>query len=208
MSVAMFVALAACNTRDGKTDEAAISGDSGAAGAVNTLPAESAGVATPPRSGLSVAPSPLDVNPSVPARSPGGGGLMPDTAPDTVRGQIVVVGAEPMVRVTLRGDPRGTVTLVGAPALATLSGLEVWASGRRRDAVLDVQEFVVRAAEGHPAIDGVLTERGGKLTIVETDGASTPIPSPSAAMQSLVGTRIWVTLVNGEVRSFGAIGGR
>jgi hypothetical protein len=203
MSVAVLVALAACTSRDGKTDEAAIA-DSTAGAPVNPTPAESASVAKPPPSGVNVAPSPLDVNPSVPRRPPGGG-MMPGAAPDTVRGVIVIVGAEPMVRVTVRGDPRAAVTLVGAPALATLAGLEVWASGRRRGAVLDVQDFVVRAADGHAAIDGVLADRDGKHSVVGGDGQVTPIPRAPAAMQPLIGKRIWVTLVNGEVRSFGLI---
>ena len=130
---------------------------------------------------------------------------MPDASPDTARGVIALVGAEPMVRVTLRGDPRGTLTLAGAPSLSTLSGLELWVVGRQRDGVFEVKEFAVRAADGVPAIDGVLTERAGALSLVLPNGRSTAIAGAPAAIRPFIGKRIWVTLSNGEVQTFGVI---
>ena len=131
---------------------------------------------------------------------------MPDASPDTARGLIALVGAEPTVRVTLRGDPRGTITLAGAPSLSTLSGLELWVAGRQSDGVFEVKEFAVRAADGVPAIDGILTERAGALSLVLPNGRTTAIASAPPAIRSFIGKRVWVTLVNGEVVTFGVIG--
>ena len=133
---------------------------------------------------------------------------MPDAPLDTARGVIALVGADPMVRVTLRGDPRGTLTLAGAPSLSTLSGLELWVAGRQRDGVYEVKEFAVRAADGVPAIDGVLTERAGRLSLVLANGQTSALANAPAAIRAFIGKRVWVTLANGEVQTFGVIGGR
>lgn len=132
--------------------------------------------------------------------------MLPDASLDTARGVIALVGADPMIRVTLRGDPRGTLTLIGAPSLSTLSGLELWVAGRQRDGVYEVKEFAVRAADGVPAIDGVLTERAGALSLVLANGDTAAITSAPAAIRPFIGKRIWVTLSNGEVQTFGVIG--
>jgi len=69
--LATAIALGACNTRDGETDEAAIAADSAAASAEITAPSDS-GRAADGGARLQTPPRPLDVNPSIP-REPGPG---------------------------------------------------------------------------------------------------------------------------------------
>lgn len=201
--------LAGCSARDAETDEAAIASDSAAAAASIIAPPPDSATAPPVGpSGMTPPRAPSDMNPSVPRRETSGRGTMPDASLDTARGVIALVGADPMIRVTLRGDPRGTLTLAGAPSLSTLSGLELWVAGRQSDGVYEVKEFAVRAADGVPAIDGILTERAGALSLVRANGQTTSIAGAPAAIRPFIGKRVWVTIVDGEVQTFGVIGER
>jgi hypothetical protein len=201
-SLATLIALASCNSRDAETGEPAIVGDSAADPAPVTVPPDSSPRAAG-RSGLAIPPGPLDVNPSVP-RPGRGAGMTSSATRDTLRGVVAVIGADPTPRITLRVDRQGAVMLRGAPALATLSGLEVRVAGTRTDNGFDVGEFVVRAADGVPALDGVLTDRAGQLSLVH-DGATTTISGASSAIRALIGKRIWATMANGEILTFGVI---
>ncbi len=203
ISLAVAVLLAACNTRDAETDEPAIAADSAAASAPISAPISAPRDTGGTTGGLKTVPGPLDVRPSVPRTGPEAG-IMPGPAPDTLRGVIVLLGSDPMPRVALRADPGGPVTLRGAPALATLTGLEVWVAGARRDNGMDVTDFAVRAADGVPAIDGVLEERDGGFSLVR-NGRTTAIGRAPAAIRPLIGKRVWVTMANGDVHTFGLI---
>jgi hypothetical protein len=206
-SIAIALALSACSARDAETDEAAIASDSAAATAsIAVSPPDSAGPAPVAGRGLKSPVVPADKTPSVPRPTLPGEGVMADAPLDTARGVVAVVGADPMTRVTLRGDPRGTLTLAGPSSLSTLSGLELWVAGRQRDGVYEVKEFAVRAADGVPAIDGILTERAGALSLVRADGRLTAIASAPAAIRAFIGKRVWVTLLGGEVTTFGVVG--
>jgi len=202
-SLATLIALASCNSREAENGEPAIVADSAAAPGPVTAPPDSSRPAAG-RSGLGISPGPLDVNPSVPRRAGRGAGAMPSPTRDTLRGIIAVTGADPTARIALRVDRQGAVMLRGAPALATLSGLEVRVAGTRTDDGFDVGEFVVRAADGVPALDGMLTDRAGQLSLVH-DGAATTIRGASSAIRALIGKRIWATIANGEIVTFGVI---
>jgi hypothetical protein len=206
ISIGLMLALSACSGRDAETDEAAIASDSAAAAAPIVAPPPDS-MPSPPAARSPVRPpsAPADKNPSVPRRTPGAG-LLVDAPLDTARGVIALVGAEPNVSVQLRGDAGGPVTLVGAPTLASLSGLELWVAGRRSGGVYEVRDFVVRAADGVPALDGILTERAGGLALALTNGDTTPISGAPEAIRPFIGKRVWVTLANGEVQTFGVVG--
>lgn len=92
--------------------------------------------------------------------------------------------------------------------IGKLSGTEVWASGTRdASGSLAATEFVVRAVDGVPAIDGTLVARdGGKLAIVTRDHTEHPITNPPPALAARVGQRVWITgpLETGAV-TFGVV---
>ncbi|HSH46661.1 MAG TPA: hypothetical protein VK966_12525, partial [Longimicrobiales bacterium] len=100
-------------------------------------------------------------------------------AADTLRGEVAVVGADPLPRVVLRpasGDPAAEVWLTGpvADTLRSLTGVEVMVRlPRPVPATTGVAEalqptaFRVRALEDAPAVDGVL-EVDGDIAILAT----------------------------------------
>ena len=143
-------------------------------------------------------------------RSGGAGadyGLTTASAPDTVRGIVSIRGSEPLTTVVVTpvgspGDPvapRGTELAL----LRSVAGLEVVLAGRRsEDRVLeagprgavafDLERFLVRAADGQPARDGVLGEDAGRYDLIAADGTRTPIVALPPALQSQVGARIYL----------------
>lgn len=136
-----------------------------------------------------------------------GDGLTTASAPDTVRGIVSVRGSEPLttVIVTPIGFPSDPVAPRGADLalLRGVAGLDVVLAGRRTgDRVLDagpggavafdLERFLVRAADGQPARDGVLGEDAGRYHLIAADGTRTPIVALPPALQSQVGARIYL----------------
>ena len=132
---------------------------------------------------------------------------------DSVRGTAAVVGTAMDSRVVVR--PRGggpTVTLLGDKAadVKRVSGADVWVTGSRDSGGrMTVRRFVVRTVDGAPALDGMLSERGGRLVLVTDDGKEHVITSPPDALRQQAGSRVWITgsLATGAV-IFGVIRGR
>ena len=87
--------------------------------------------------------------------------------------------------------------------LGRLAGSEVVVRGVRvspRDLVMT--DYLVRAADGVPAFDGVIQPDG---TLRLTDGSGTKrVPLP-VSMQELVGARVWVASKNGAPVAYGLI---
>lgn len=195
---AVLAATAGCTGKPAKIDSASVSTSAGA------TPDTS-----PTSSGDSIPTS------DVPSGRPSNAmAIRPTPGADTLRGIIRVIGAgidaSPMLRPN-GGGPQ--VALLGdhTATLSRLSGTDVWVSGKRSGTRgLDVDRFLVRSANGVPAIDGTLIARDGGYAIVTTsDHAEHPIVNPSAALRTHVGARVWITgaLETGSV-TFGVISER
>jgi hypothetical protein len=121
------------------------------------------------------------------------------TAPDTVRGLVVVAGANPGV-VLLRVSGSAELILLQGPAdgpLHSLESLEIFAAGKLRRGpqgrtLTDVRDFGVVADSGRAARDGRLTRTGDVFTIVGSNGIATAVSQPSAELQRHVGDRVWL----------------
>ncbi|MBC8088370.1 MAG: hypothetical protein H7Z40_13965 [Phycisphaerae bacterium] len=95
----------------------------------------------------------------------------------------------------LHGDQRSL--------LANVVGLEVVVRGRltasrdmqaapRGAMVFQVQQFEVRAADGIPTVDGVITIENGSYFIVTQSGDKLSIPHLPAELHSKPGTRVFL----------------
>ena len=140
----------------------------------------------------------------------------PATSPpaprDTIRGIISLVGADPRVWVRMVTLSRGTMQFTGPHerALAGLSGAEVWVAGKVVETdfgvtTFNASDFAVRSVDGLSAVDGVLVDRNGALSVSVPDGTSVAIRSAPDALRAHIGKRVWVTLSSGDVQSFGVI---
>lgn len=135
-------------------------------------------------------------------------------APDTLRGTVAIVGAEPLARVVLRPAGGGAeVELVGPQreALARVAGVEVVAVGRPAPGTspgpaLEAVSFTVTAVDGQPAVDGRLEREAGGLVLVTPDGRRIRLVRPPAALEAWVGARVWVAgPLDREPQAFGMI---
>lgn len=130
-------------------------------------------------------------------------------APDTLRGTVMVVGADPMTRVVLRTDT-GRVSLEGEAAdrLRRVNGLGVRVDGRLAGSAMTVVDFRVREADGMPAADGILELDGDTAVLVTATGRRlryTPVPS---ALRARVGARVWIAgRADGAPQAWGVIDG-
>lgn len=134
-------------------------------------------------------------------------------APDTVRGLVVVAGANPGV-VMLRVTGGAELVLLQGPAegaLRSLESLEIFAAGRVRRSphgrtLVDVRDFGVVADSGQPTRDGRLEKMGDVLTIVSAAGIATSVSQPSPELQRHVGDRVWLAGVpDAPPTAFGVI---
>ena len=128
------------------------------------------------------------------------------TAPDTLSGTVLVVGADPVAHPVLE-TADGQLRLEGpVDLLQRVHGLGVEVFGRRDETALHVARFRVVAADGLPAADGTLEVRADTAVLVTPDGdrqAYTPVP---AALLSHVGARVWIAGESGrEPQAWGVI---
>jgi hypothetical protein len=120
-------------------------------------------------------------------------------APDTVRGLVVVAGANPGV-VLIRVSGSAELILLQGPAdvaLHSLESMEIFAAGTMRKGpqgrtLTQVRDFAVVADSGQPTRDGRLVKTGNLFTIVSAAGVATSIDQPSAELQRHVGERVWL----------------
>lgn len=120
-----------------------------------------------------------------------------------MRGIVQVVGAEPLADVVLAAAG-GQVALQGAEAerMRPLAGLEAVAFGTRLSApagaaprasdAMIVSSFIVRAADGVPAVDGVLGSVGGTFVIVTREGVRHQVPHLPTTLRAQVGARVYL----------------
>lgn len=115
---------------------------------------------------------------------------------DSIRGVVSVTGTsfEKHVMIAERGTQRRVeVTGPLATTLGRVAGTEVSATGTFAGTQLEAKQFVVRAADGQPAIDGTLKTEGGSLFIVTADGTRTRIAAPPPPLVGKDGARVWIT---------------
>jgi hypothetical protein len=135
----------------------------------------------------------------------------PDSAaaPDTVRGTLVLEGAEPMAQAVLRVSG-GSVALVDAPRdLMPLTGADMMLTGHRLDdGRFRVAAFIVRAVSGLLAFDGVLTrlQPDGRYGLMLTDSSVHTLRDVPETFRSMIGQRIWVAeSPDGRLASYGVV---
>jgi|688.fasta_scaffold174901_1 hypothetical protein len=130
-------------------------------------------------------------------------GIPVGTAPAAPRvahtGVVQVTGNEPLTHVQLMTTTQQVLTLDG-PLLAELraaAGLEIEIAGRpvgaAADRTLHVEHFVVRAADGTAAHDGVLRDSPQGVVLERVDRTRTLLPALPPALREQIGARIfWV----------------
>lgn len=141
---------------------------------------------------------------------------------DTLRGTLAIVGSEPLTEVVLRPAAGGTeVVLQGdaVPELRRVAGLEVWVAGSDAGPAaasaavaapgaraFRVERFEVRAADGVPAVDGILVVVDDVAYLRVAGGAEHRIAHLPAALRGKVGARIWLSgRLDGNIEAFGVI---
>ena len=138
------------------------------------------------------------------------------SAVDTVRGVVTLASTAAARTVVLRTGAGANISMSGmaTSGLISLLGAEVVIRGMKvapRDIV--VRDFLVRANSGVPAIDGRLENVNGSWSLKLTDGSGRKsLGTPSPALQSLVGARVWYLSstepIPSGVARFGLIGRR
>lgn len=127
---------------------------------------------------------------------------------DTARGIVRRVGNDPVSVLVLSSGTgaNASVIALAGPSVAQLnraSGLEVTVAGvltRERNVVasprgapvFEVRHFFVRAADGQPAVDGVLNVQNGKFFLVAANGVRHDVPNLPTALRTEVGARIFL----------------
>lgn len=138
------------------------------------------------------------------ADGPGAG-----TAPDTVRGTVAVVGADPATHVVVETDGgRLRVRGPAADGLRRVAGLDVRVDGRLDGATLTATGFRVRELDSLPAADGVLEIDGDAAVLVTPSGERVRYSPVPAALRARAGARVWIAGRPGqEPQAWGLIGG-
>jgi hypothetical protein len=128
---------------------------------------------------------------------------------DSLRGVITLEGTPPAVRVTLRTPETSMPVALSGMAvsdLLRLEGLEAVVRGVRvGPAELAVSSFNLRAIDGIPVVDGVLTNQGGAWSVRQSDGTRRAIARVPTQLQPFVGSRVWIALGAGASPSHGVI---
>ncbi len=140
-----------------------------------------------------------------------GASATPTALPDTLRGTIQVVGAEPVSYPVLRLRGEGTsVRLVGpgADQARRHQGLDVKVTGQEATDGFEVTRLEVRSADGVAALEGVLVRAGSRWVLERDDGAHVPLINVPPGLQELEGRRVWVAApVEVSAGAFGEMGG-
>lgn len=134
-----------------------------------------------------------------------------EAAPDTVRGTIAIVGAEPLTQVVIRPtNAPGEITLHSETTeiLRRLAGLEIQIEGHNNteDKSFKVQDFQVRALDGTPAIDGIIANHDGKTILIRNDGQQITLSSVPKKLQERIGAHVWIAgTPEGRIEAYGII---
>lgn len=131
----------------------------------------------------------------------------PELQPSVITGTVVRASSGPALQMALRLESGDLVELVGSEAsrLATLDGAQVQLRGSWTDQLLDpptadvlsafsVEEFLVLAVGGRPAMDGVLGQDAGRYYLDPTGGGDVFwFEDAPSEFDANIGRRIWVT---------------
>jgi hypothetical protein len=132
-----------------------------------------------------------------------------DTSPaDSLRGVVRITGSEPGVTfVVVDAAGRSTALDGDRAVLERLSGLEVAFRGEARaGAPFRVTRTEVRAANGVPAVDGVLARDNGRDVLLLRDGSRHVVARLPEALRGRTGSRVWLAgPLDGNLDSFGII---
>lgn len=113
---------------------------------------------------------------------------------DSLEGTIRVVGVDALPMVTLAfDDGRPALTLDGPASLRRATGLRVAVLGERSGSRLAVRRFLVIAANGIPATDGMLVADRDALVLVTADGARHRLVDPPPFLRANAGHRVWLS---------------
>lgn len=105
-----------------------------------------------------------------------------------------VVGVEAFPQVVLAlDDASPTVALDGPPSLRRVAGLRIAVIGERSGARLAVRRFIVLAANGVSATDGIIAADGESIVLVTPDGTRHRLVNPPPLLRANVGHRAWVS---------------
>jgi hypothetical protein len=122
---------------------------------------------------------------------------------DTLRGTLTEVGSEPS-SIVLTPQVGSAVVLRGAIVpLRGVVGTDVVVRGRLTGErtpiatptpapVFEVSSFIVRAAGGVTAHDGVLRETGGRVYLVREDSTTVEIPALPPTLRAQIGARVYL----------------
>lgn len=136
-----------------------------------------------------------------------GDGNTDRTRGDTLRGVLAFQGEEPARAVVLRvGSVMVSLSGMATSGLSRLVGTEVVVRGVKvTPGDIVVADYIVRAADGVPAYDGVLGEEGD---LRMTDGSGIKrVPLPEA-LRGVKGARVWIAVKNGAPTAYGLVGRR
>jgi len=115
-------------------------------------------------------------------------------ATDSLAGVVSVTGTSYEQHLVLRvgADARSLAASPGdSAALVRLGGAEISVYGKAGVDRFAVAAFTVRAVNGEDVVDGVLLREGTRL-VLRTRTARLALGNPPAALDSLIGARIWV----------------
>lgn len=117
------------------------------------------------------------------------------TRRDSTSGIVSITGTSFEQHIVLRtanGELALTARARDSAALSRVGGTSVLVRGRAREKTFYVVSFTVTSVDGAPVADGVLAGDGGHLVLERTNGQIT-LGNPPAALDSLVGARIWIS---------------
>jgi hypothetical protein len=128
---------------------------------------------------------------------------------DTLTGVVTEVGADPATWMSIRpASGEQSLRIVGpfAPIMRSVSGTEVWVSGRRQVDGFSVDAFEVRRANGVAVDDGMVVVDGGKAYLRASSGSRREITDPPRELLGMNGARVWITrAVPGQTPTYGVI---
>ena len=128
---------------------------------------------------------------------------------DSLRGVIVLEGEAPLTRLLLKSPMASLPVALSGMAtseLQRLEGLEVVVRGVRvSPSDLAVNSFEVRASDGVPVIDGILSNDRGGWSVRLADGTRRPVVRVPLALQPYAGARVWIAEGNAALARHGLI---
>lgn len=117
------------------------------------------------------------------------------TRRDSTSGIVSITGTsfeQHIMLHTADGELQLNASASDSAALSRVGGTSVLVRGRAREQAFYVVSFTVTSVDGAPVADGVLARDGGHLMLERTNGQLT-LGNPPAALDSLVGARIWIS---------------